>query len=104
KNDADPERVRTELSKQEVIPEEWGGQNMFVNVSARTGQGIDQLLEAILLQAEVLEIKAPHSGLAMGLVIEASIEKGRGPMATVLVKRGTLRVGDPIIAGDRKST
>jgi len=99
KNDADPERVRTELSKQEVIPEEWGGQNMFVNVSARTGQGIDQLLEAILLQAEVLEIKAPHSGLAMGLVIEASIEKGRGPMATVLVKRGTLRVGDPIIAG-----
>jgi translation initiation factor IF-2 len=99
KNDADPERVRTELSKQEVIPEEWGGQNMFVNVSARTGQGIDQLLEAILLQAEVLEIKAPHTGLAMGLVIEASIEKGRGAVATVLVKRGTLKVGDPIIAG-----
>jgi translation initiation factor IF-2 len=99
KNDADPERVRTELSKQEVIPEEWGGQNIFVNVSARTGQGIDQLLEAILLQAEVLEIKAPHTGLAMGLVIEASIEKGRGAVATVLVKRGTLRVGDPIIAG-----
>jgi translation initiation factor IF-2 len=99
KNDADPERVRTELSKQEVIPEEWGGQNMFVNVSARTGQGIDQLLEAILLQAEVLEIKAPHTGLAMGLVIEASIEKGRGAVATVLVKRGTLKVGDPILAG-----
>ena len=99
KSDADPERVRTELAKQEVIPEEWGGQNMFVNVSARTGQGIDQLLEAILLQAEVLEIKAPRAGLAMGLVIEASIEKGRGAVATVLVKRGTLKVGDPIIAG-----
>src|SRR4029079_11433061 len=77
KNGADPERVRTELSKQEVIPEEWGGQNMFVNVSARTGQGIDQLLEAILLQAEVLEIRAPRTGLAGGVVIESSIMKGR---------------------------
>jgi translation initiation factor IF-2 len=99
KGDADPERVRNELAKQEVIPEEWGGQNMFVNVSARTGAGIDQLLEAILLQAEVLELSAPETGLASGLVIESSIEKGRGPMATVLVKRGTLRLGDPIIAG-----
>jgi len=99
KSDADPERVRTELAKQEVIPEEWGGQNIFVNVSARTGAGIDQLLEAILLQAEVLEIKAPRTGLASGLVIEASIEKGRGAVATVLVKKGTLKVGDPIIAG-----
>ena len=99
KNDADPERVRTELSKHEVIPEEWGGQYQFVNVSARTGQGIDQLLEAILLQAEILEIKAPKAGLASGLVIEASIEKGRGAVATVLVKKGTLKVGDPIIAG-----
>ena len=99
KSDADPERVRTELSKYEVIPEEWGGQYMFVNVSARTGAGIDQLLEAILLQAEILEIKAPRGGLAGGLVIEASIEKGRGAVATVLVKKGTLKVGDPIIAG-----
>jgi translation initiation factor IF-2 len=99
KSDADPERVRNELAKQEVIPEEWGGQNMFVNVSARTGAGIDQLLEAILLQSEVLEIKAPKGGLASGLVIEASIEKGRGAVATVLVKKGTLKVGDPIIAG-----
>jgi translation initiation factor IF-2 len=99
KSDADPERVRTELSKYEVQPEEWGGQSQFVNVSARTGQGVDQLLEAILLQAEVLEIKAPKSGLASGLVIEASIEKGRGAVATVLVKKGTLKVGDPIIAG-----
>ncbi|HET7755885.1 MAG TPA: translation initiation factor IF-2, partial [Steroidobacteraceae bacterium] len=99
KSDADPDRVRTELAKQEVIPEEWGGQNMFVSVSARTGQGIDQLLEAILLQAEVLELRAPRSGLAAGVVIESSIEKGRGAVATVLVKKGTLHVGDPIIAG-----
>jgi translation initiation factor IF-2 len=99
KSDADPERVRTELSKHEVIPEEWGGQYQFVNVSARTGQGIDQLLEAILLQAEILELKAPKAGLATGIVIEASIEKGRGAVATVLVKKGTLKVGDPIIAG-----
>src|SRR6516164_340594 len=99
KNDADPERVRTELAKHEVISEEWGGENIFVPVSARTGQGIDQLLEAILLQAEVLELRAPLTGLAAGVVIESSIEKGRGAVATVLVKRGTLRMGDPIIAG-----
>ena len=99
KSSADPDRVRTELSKQEVIPEEWGGENMFVNVSAHTGAGIDQLLEAILLQAEVLELNAPATGLASGLIIEASVEKGRGAVATVLVKRGTLRTGDPIIAG-----
>jgi translation initiation factor IF-2 len=99
KGEAGLERVRTELSKQEVISEEWGGQNMFVNVSARTGQGIDKLLEAILLQAEVLELRAPRSGLASGIVIESSIEKGRGAVATVLVKSGTLHTGDPIIAG-----
>jgi translation initiation factor IF-2 len=99
KHDADAERVRTELAKQEVIPEEWGGQNMFVNVSARTGQGVEQLLESILLQSEVLELKAPATGLASGIVIEAAIEKGRGPVTTVLVKKGTLKVGDPIIAG-----
>ncbi len=99
KSDADPDRVRTELAKQEVIPEEWGGQNIFVNVSARTGDGVDSLLEAILLQAEVLELQAPASGLAGGVVIESSIEKGRGAVATVLVKRGTLRMGDPILAG-----
>src|SRR5215469_1854801 len=99
KSDADLDRVRTDLSKHEVISEEWGGQNMFVSVSARTGQGIDQLLEAILLQAEVLELRAPRSGLASGVVIESSIEKSRGAVATVLVKKGTLHVGDPIIAG-----
>jgi translation initiation factor IF-2 len=99
KSDADPDRVRTELAKQDVIPEEWGGQNMFVQVSARTGQGIDALLEAILLQAEVLELKAPRGGLAAGVVIEASMEKGRGAVVTALVKRGTLRAGDAILAG-----
>ena len=99
KSDADPDRVRTELSKHEVISEDWGGQNMFVPVSARTGQGIDQLLDAILLQAEVLELGAPRTGLASGVVIESSVEKGRGAVATVLVKKGTLRLGDPIIAG-----
>jgi translation initiation factor IF-2 len=99
KSDADPERVRTELSKYEVIPEDWGGQNMFVNVSARTGAGIDGLLEAILLQAEVLELKAPRTGLASGVVVESSVEKGRGAVVTALVKRGTLKVGDAILAG-----
>jgi translation initiation factor IF-2 len=99
KSDADPDRVRTELAKQEVIPEAWGGENMFVNVSARTGAGVDELLEAVLLQAEVLELRAPRTGLAAGVVIESSVEKGRGAVATVLVKKGTLRMGDPIIAG-----
>jgi translation initiation factor IF-2 len=96
---ADAERVRTELSKYEVISEEWGGSTMFVHVSAKDGTGIDKLLEAILLQAEVLELKAPRGGLASGIVVESSIEKGRGAVATVLVKRGTLKVGDPILAG-----
>jgi translation initiation factor IF-2 len=99
KPEADLDRVRQELSKQDVIPEDWGGQTIFIPVSARTGQGIDQLLEAILLQAEVLELRAPRSGLASGVVIEASMEKGRGAVATVLVKKGTLHMGDPIIAG-----
>jgi len=99
KNDADPERVRTELSKHDVIPEDWGGQNMFVNVSARTGAGVDQLLDAILLQAEVLELTAPHGGLAAGVVIESSVEKGRGSVVTVIVKKGTLKMGDNILVG-----
>ncbi len=99
KSDADPDRVRNDLGKQNVIPEEWGGDTQFVNVSARTGQGVDQLLEAILLQAELLDLKAPQQGPAVGVVLESSIEKGRGAVATVLVKRGTLKSGDPIIAG-----
>jgi translation initiation factor IF-2 len=100
KPDAEPDRVRTELSKHDVIAEEWGGSNMFVQVSAKTGQGVDALLDAILLQAEVLELTAAADGLATGIVIESSVEKGRGPIATVLVKKGTLKLGDPIIAGN----
>jgi len=99
KGDADPDRVRNDLAKHNVIPEDWGGDTLFVHVSARTGDGIDKLLETILLQAEVLDLKAPQDGLAVGVVIESAIEKGRGPVATVLVKRGTLKAGDPIIAG-----
>jgi translation initiation factor IF-2 len=102
KSDADPDRVRTELAKYDVIPEDWGGQNIFVKVSARTGEGIDQLLEAILLQSEVLELAAPRDGLASGVVIESSMEKGRGAVVTVLVKRGTLRMGDIILAGSEQ--
>jgi len=101
KGDADPDRVRNDLAKQNVIPEDWGGDALFVHVSARTGEGIDQLLDTILLQAEVLDLKAPTDGLAVGVVLESSIEKGRGPVATVLVKRGTLKAGDPIIAGQQ---
>ncbi|HEX7383196.1 MAG TPA: translation initiation factor IF-2, partial [Burkholderiaceae bacterium] len=99
KPDADPDRVRTELSKHEVIAEEWGGNNMFVPVSAKTGQGIDTLLEQVLLQAEVLELKAPAEAAAKGLVIEAKLDKGRGPVATVLVQSGTLKKGDVVLAG-----
>ncbi len=96
KPEADPEKVKQELTKYGVIPEEWGGENIFVPVSARTGQGVDQLLDSMLLQAEVLELKAPTAGLAAGYVIESSLEKGRGAVATVLVLRGTLKLGDPV--------
>ena len=99
KDDADPDRVRQELTKHEVIPEQWGGQELFVDVSAKTGQGIDELLEAVLLQAEVLELKAVKAGLAAGIVVEARLDKGRGPVATVLVQRGTLHKGDIALAG-----
>ena len=99
KPEADPDRIKNELVKYGVIPEEWGGDTMFVNVSARAGTGIDQLLETILLQAEVLELKAAKDGMAAGVVIESWIEKGRGAVATILIKRGTMKPGDPIIAG-----
>jgi translation initiation factor IF-2 len=101
KHDADPEKVRNELSQEAVIAEEWGGENIFVPVSAKTGEGIDRLLEAILLQAEVLELKAVREAPAIGVVLEASVERGRGAVATVLVKRGTLKVGDSIVAGEQ---
>jgi translation initiation factor IF-2 len=101
KPDADPERVKSELAKEGVIPEDWGGENIFVNVSAHTGAGVEQLLESILLQSEVLELKAMRDVAAIGTVLEASIEKGRGPVATVLVSRGTLKVGDAVLAGEQ---
>ncbi len=99
KADANPDRVRTDLSKEGVISEEWGGDIQFVNVSSVTGAGVDKLLDAILLQAEVLELKAPVDAPAQGLVIESSVEKGRGSVATVLVKSGTLRQGDTLLCG-----
>lgn len=99
KEDADPERVKNELSAHEVIPEDWGGENMFINVSAKVGTGVKELLEAISLQAELLELTARKDGKAKGTVIEASLDKGRGVMATVLVQEGTLKKGDILLAG-----
>ena len=96
---SDPDRVRKELTTHEVVPEDWGGETLFVNVSAKTGDGVDALLDAVLLQAEVLDLKAIPSGPAAGVVLEASLERGRGAVATVLVKRGTLKVGDILLAG-----
>ena len=99
KPDANPERVKNELVVEEVIPEEFGGSSPFVSVSSKTGQGIDELLEQVLLQAEVLELKAPVDAMAKGLVIEARLDKGRGPVATILVQSGTLKTGDVVLAG-----
>ena len=99
KPDANPDRVKQELVANEVVPEEYGGEVALVPVSARTGQGIDSLLENVLLQAEVLELKAVKDGAAKGLVIEARLDKGRGPVATVLVQSGTLKRGDIVLAG-----
>jgi len=100
RENADPERVKNELTQHEVIPEDWGGEQMFVNVSALTGEGVDALLDAILLQAEVMDLKAVAEGPAQGIVIESSLEKGRGAVATLLVQNGTLNQGDMIIAGE----
>ena len=99
KPDANPDRVKGELVTEEVVPEEFGGDSPFVSVSAKTGEGIDQLLEQVLLQAEILELKAPIDAMAKGLVIEAKLDKGRGPVATILVQSGTLHVGDVVLAG-----
>jgi translation initiation factor IF-2 len=97
---ANPERVKQELSEYELIPEDWGGSTVFVEVSAKTHQGIDDLLEMILLTADVLELKANPNRKARGLVIESKLDKGKGVCATVLVQKGTLRVGEPIAAGE----
>ena len=99
KPDSNPDRVKQELVAEEVVPEEYGGESPFVPVSAKTGAGIDALLEQVLLQAEVLELKAPVQAMAKGLVIEAQLDKGRGPVATVLVQSGTLKTGDVVLAG-----
>ena len=99
KPDANLERVKQELVVEQVVPEEYGGESPFVAVSSKTGMGIDELLEQVLLQAEVLELKAPVETQAKGLVIEAKLDKGRGPVATVLVQSGTLKVGDIVLAG-----
>ncbi|HXT03438.1 MAG TPA: translation initiation factor IF-2, partial [Casimicrobiaceae bacterium] len=99
KPDANPDRVKQELVAESVLPEEYGGDVQFMPVSAKTGQGIDELLDAILLQAEVLELKAPKDAPAKGIVIESRLDKGRGPVATVLVHSGTLKRGDVVLAG-----
>ncbi|MDO8464038.1 MAG: translation initiation factor IF-2 [Gallionella sp.] len=99
KPEANAERVKQELVAEGVVPEDWGGDTMFVEVSSKSGQGIDQLLEGVLLQAEVLELKAPRTTHAKGLVIEARLDKGKGPVATVLIQSGTLRRGDAVLVG-----
>ncbi len=99
KPEAQPDRVKQELGKHEVVPEDWGGDVQFVNVSAITGDGVDSLLESILLQAEVMELKAPLDTLASGVVVESALDKGRGPVATVMIQSGTLRKGDTVLCG-----
>jgi translation initiation factor IF-2 len=99
KEEADPDRVKTELAGMEVIPEDWGGDVQFVPISAHTGEGIDELLESLILQAEILELEASPDAPAKGIVIESSLERGRGSVATVLVQNGTLNKGDMVVAG-----
>ncbi len=99
KPDAEADKVKQGLVQHEVVPEEWGGDTIFVPVSAKTGDGVDALLDAILVQAEVMELKAVKDGLASGVVIESSLDKGRGPVATVLVQQGTLKKGDFLVCG-----
>lgn len=99
KESADPDRIKTELSNHELIPEDWGGETMFVPVSAKTGSGIDELLDSILIQSEVLELKAVEKGPARGVVIESRLDKGRGPVATILVQQGTLNQSDIVLVG-----
>jgi translation initiation factor IF-2 len=101
KEGADPERVKTELSSREVVPEDWGGETQFIPVSAKTGDGIDALLDAVLLEAEVLELTAVPEAPAKGVVVEARLDKGRGPVATILIQNGTLKKGDIVLAGQQ---
>jgi len=99
KPEADPDRVKNELAQRDVIPEDWGGDVQFAHVSAKTGEGIDQLLEAVLLQAELLELTAVTDAPGQGVVVESRLDKGRGPVATLLVQNGTLKKGDIVLAG-----
>jgi len=99
KVEANPERIKQELSQQEVVPEDWGGDTMFVPVSAKTGDGIDALLDSVLLQAEMLDLKAPVESAAKGVVVESRLDRGKGPVATILVQSGTLKKGDIVLAG-----
>ena len=101
KENADPDRVKNELAGKDVIPEEWGGDTQFVPVSAHTGDGIEALLDAVLLQAELLELTAVHDGPALGTVVESRLDRGRGPVATVLIQNGQLKVGDAILVGEQ---
>lgn len=99
KPEADPDRIKNELSGHGVIPEDWGGDAMFMPISAKTGMGVDELLDSLLVQAELLELTAPVDGPASGVVVESRLDKGRGPVATILVQKGTLRKGDILLAG-----
>ncbi|VFP82158.1 translation initiation factor IF-2 [Candidatus Erwinia haradaeae] len=99
KAESDPDRIKHELTPYGIIPEEWGGENIFINLSAKTGRGIDDLLKAVLLQAEMLELTAAHQGMAVGVVIESFLDKGRGPIATILVREGTIKKGDIVLCG-----
>ncbi|MGP1957829.1 MAG: translation initiation factor IF-2, partial [Arsenophonus sp. ER-QC15-MAG3] len=99
KHEANPDRIKNELSKYDIISEEWGGQNQFINISSKNGIGINELLEAILLQAEVLELKAIRTGMARGIVIESYLDKCRGSITTILVQEGTINKGDIVLCG-----
>jgi translation initiation factor IF-2 len=101
KEEADIEKVKTELSNKELIPEDWGGQTQFIPISALKGDGINELLEAVTLEAEVLELKAHHKGPAFGVVLDSTTERGKGAVATILVQKGTLKKGDTILVGDQ---
>ena len=99
KEQADPDKVKQELASEDVIPEDWGGDVQMIPVSAHSGQGVDELLEALALQAEILELKARAKGPATGVVVEARLDKGRGPVATILVQHGVLNSGDVVLVG-----
>jgi len=99
KLESNPDQIKNTLSKYEIIPEEWGGENQFVYISAKSGFGINDLLNSILLQAEILELKAPKNGMASGIVIESFLDKGRGPVARILIREGTLNRGDIVLCG-----